>query len=531
MKTKTHDTAENSVRLALFLALNFISSSQAQDNFAQFELEREDNWSPLISEDLNGDYLKDLIYSHYSDAAGRELYIHYQKSDGTFQTTPTRIEIKREIIGIGFAELRPTPGMELVLYATTGVFDLSPSIEGYSDNLRPLVKWDLVANIPDKKTVEFLPPLDDIDGDNKIDMLVPGANGYGLFFSTSIDPEKNSFVLEDVINPVNDNLISARRNNRGAELDRRLSLNSREGIVIDVTVKKSHPFDNFLTTWPRTIPADRLPEENQPLLESESWIPNIIIGNFDNSIGNELAYINLDDEARPRLNLHFTQKQNSTEHFDWAGSLPDGGEFTFIDLDLDGLLDMIFLQGGGNAWEAKLYRNRGGRFEFKNADQVMRFSGYDVRLNVFPTPEGNPALNVSYYTIPVVEAIRDTSVTRVNLIYKDNADDDFLLFNRKPISRHEENFGVGNIRGLAEQLTLDYDIDGDGKNDATYITENGTLAAKKVQSDLSIAREPFWEYILPKTVFEFKVLTLNEDDIPDLILRHGNSTTVLVSRP
>jgi len=75
VKTKTHDTAENSVRLALFLALNFISSSQAQDNFAQFELEREDNWSPLISEDLNGDYLKDLIYSHYSDAAGRELYI------------------------------------------------------------------------------------------------------------------------------------------------------------------------------------------------------------------------------------------------------------------------------------------------------------------------------------------------------------------------------------------------------------------------------------------------------------------------
>jgi hypothetical protein len=105
------------------------------------------------------------------------------------------------------------------------------------------------------------------------------------------------------------------------------------------------------------------------------------------------------------------------------------------------------------------------------------------------------------------------------------------LFERKPISRQEENFGVENIRGLAEQLTLAYDVDGDGKNDAAYITENGTLAAKKVQSDLSIAREPFWEYILPKTVFEFKVLMLNDDDVPDLILRHGTSTTVLVSRP
>ena len=187
MKIKTQYNAGNSARLALILALNFISNSHGQDNFAQFELEREDNWSPLISEDLNGDRLKDLIYSHYSDAAGRELYIHYQQSDGTFQTTPERIEIKREIIGIGFAELRATPGMELVLYATTGVFGLSPSIEGYSDNLRPLVQWDLVANIPDKKTVEFLPPLNDIDGDNKIDMLIPGSEGYGLFSSTSIE--------------------------------------------------------------------------------------------------------------------------------------------------------------------------------------------------------------------------------------------------------------------------------------------------------------------------------------------------------
>ena len=61
MKIKTQYNAGNSARLALILALNFISNSHWQDNFAQFELEREDNWSPLISEDLNGDRLKDLI--------------------------------------------------------------------------------------------------------------------------------------------------------------------------------------------------------------------------------------------------------------------------------------------------------------------------------------------------------------------------------------------------------------------------------------------------------------------------------------
>ena len=97
-------------------------------------------------------------------------------------------------------------------------------------------------------------------------MLIPGSDGYGLFSSTSIDPDKNSFALKDIINPVNDNLISARRNNRGAELDGRLSINAREGIVVDVAVEKSHPFDNFLTTWPRTISTDGLPKVGFPIL-------------------------------------------------------------------------------------------------------------------------------------------------------------------------------------------------------------------------------------------------------------------------
>lgn len=531
MKAEISGNATNFVGVTLLLAYSVATTSLGQDNFAQFELEREENWSPLISEDMNGDHLKDLVYSHHSDAAGRELYIHYQQLDGTFQTTPNRIEIKREIIGIGFAELRSTPGIELVLYANTGVFSLSSAIEGYSNNLRPLVKWNLIANTPDKKTVEFLPPLEDINGDNKVDMLLPGISGYGLFLNTSIDHEESSFALKDIISPVNDNLVSARRNNRGAELDGRLSLNAKEGIVVDVAVKRSHPFDDFLTTWPRIISEEISQEENQPLLENESWIPNIIIGNFDNPVGNEFAYLNLDDEARSQLNLRSLRTQPSADELDWAGSLPDGDDLTFVDLDLDGLLDTFLLEGSGNSWEAKLYRNRGGYFNFKTPDQVMRFSGYDVRLKVFPAPLGDPTLNVSYYTIPVVEAIRNTSVTRVNLIYKNNSVDDALLFGRKPTSRQEENFSVENIRGLAEQLSLDFDIDGDGAKDAIYITENGTLAAKKVQSDLTIARDPFWEYILPKTVFEFKILRLNDDEVPDLILRHGTSTTVLVSRP
>jgi hypothetical protein len=79
-------------------------------------------------------------------------------------------------------------------------------------------------------------------------------------------------------------------------------------------------------------------------------------------------------------------------------------------------------------------------------------------------------------------------------------------------------------------MSLAFDIDGDGANEALYITERGTLAAKRIDDSLSIETDPFWEYVSDKTVFEFNVLNLNTDTTPDLILRHGNSITVLVSR-
>jgi len=87
------------------------------------------------------------------------------------------------------------------------------------------------------------------------------------------------------------------------------------------------------------------------------------------------------------------------------------------------------------------------------------------------------------------------------------------------------------VRGQSEQMSLRYDVDGDGANDALYVTENGTLAAKQIGSDLRIADEPFWEYVSPRTVFEFEVLTLNDDNRPDLLLRHGRTTTLLVAQP
>ena len=115
----------------------------AQENYVSYELRRDNNWDALFTEDMNGDGNKDLIYSHYDPVLGRELWIHHQNNDGTFSANPQRIEIKTEIIGAGFADLRKDPGKEIILLAGSGVFSLSTAINGYAGNLEHLIDWEL----------------------------------------------------------------------------------------------------------------------------------------------------------------------------------------------------------------------------------------------------------------------------------------------------------------------------------------------------------------------------------------------------
>ena len=173
-----------------------------------------------------------------------------------------------------------------------------------------------------------------------------------------------------------------------------------------------------------------------------------------------------------------------------------------------------------------------GSFKLSEPSQIMRFSGYDARLNfVTLKPDSELILNVNSYSIPVVDAIRNAAIKRTQLIYPLNPNDSETLYDRRPTTRLEETFSATNFRGLSEQMSLRYDVDGDGNKDALYVTESGTLAAKRIDSSFQISDEPFWEYVSPRTVFEFEVLSLNEDGKPDLILRHGVSTTILVSSP
>lgn len=520
-----------SISAALVSLVGISPSSFAQGigNYAAFSLEREENWAPLITEDMNGDGLLDLVYAVYDPALGRQLLIHYQNATGDFPRSPQVIEIKSEIIAIGFGDLRSEPGTELILHAANGVFSLSSSIEGYSGNLQPIMRFDSIASIASRKQVEFLPPLEDRNGDSILDLLLPTQKGFAFFAGS----QSGEFKPAGSIETVNADLLRARRNDRGAGLDTNLGINATEGIVVKVAVERRNPFDEFVKTWSNQT-------EESDLANSSKWIPNAVFADINDDSLNDLVFINLDSDANPQLNVALQAEAGFAAVPSWLASIEAGGEISLGDFNGDGRSDLLRLSGGGDDWEARFYLNKKADkpFDLSAPDQVMRFSGYDVRLNTVPLPTGAVALSVSFYTLPIIDAIRSASINRTQLLYAPSTSApgeagstaESALFARRPSSQLIESFSAGNVRGLSEQMSLAFDIDGDGANDALYITERGTLAAKRIDDSLSIETDPFWEYVSDKTVFEFSVLNLNTDSTPDLILRHGNSITVLVSR-
>ena len=496
--------------------------SAAQSNYVAFELVREDNFAPLITEDLDGDGASDIIISHYQPGLGRELHVYHQRADGSFAATPQRIEIKTEIIAVGFADVREQPGKELILFAADAVYSLSTAIDGYAGNIRQLLQWDMIATVPNLERVLFIDSIVDINNDGFVDFLLPGDNVYGFFKGTGAE----KFELVSTFSTINQTIPQARRRDED-RLDANLSINPERGVVIEITAQAPSPFDNYIEQWGDTE------AEVRSLLRSEHWMPAASLALLDGDDLLDIVYINVGDDGRGQLNIHYQSLATGFRELpDFTGSLETSGDLQLIDLNNDKQVDLYRLSGDGDEWDARFFLNHNGEFNLRQPNQIMRFSGYDVRLSFIDVAtESTPVMNVSYYTVPVVDIIRNASIHRIQLLYGSARAEPDQLFNRRPDSRLQESFSASNVRGLSEQMSMRYDIDGDGSVDALYITDSGTLAAKKIGRDLRIADQPFWEYVSSKTVFGFEVLQLNDDSRPDLLLRHGTATTILVSVP
>lgn len=502
------------------LLLTYGNAVIAQTSFTATEIVLGDWPETLYFEDMNGDSRKDLIIPVWQQNTGRELQIYLQQDNGRFPAQPSRrVEIKPEIIAIAFADLRPEPGQELVLIAANTVFSLSSAIPSYSDNLQPLFDWDLVAAVPDRRQIHVFPSLVDFNGDGYSDLLLPGVKDYGVFLGGPAE----SFSLAHRFSTVNENLDPSDIPLGSARLNTDLSINERDGIVLRVTARGASAFEDFVTGWEHN--------NQEALLNSRQWRPAAVSRQLNGDSRPDIVYMNIGDDLYGQINILIQDDAgNFAAQPQWQGPIDTRGDIHLMDLNGDSQTDIIRILDSSNEWDVQLFLNKGARFDFQAPDQVMKFSGYDLDVSVVDIQgNGQKQLSVSYYTIPVINAVRNASIVRSQLLFQQGSGSQ--VFSSRPDFKLDQNFSADTLRGLSAPMNFQADVDNDGRNDAVYITDEGTLAAKNIDANLRIEDAPFWQYVPERSIGNFGVDDINGDGISDFYLRHSSALTVLVSQP
>ena len=492
----------------------------AQTNFVASEIPLGEWPDDLFFEDMDGNGRKDLIVPNWSANAGRELAIYLQQDNGSFPSTPSRlVEIKPEIIAITIADVRDEPGKELLLFSSTAVFSLSSAIPSYSGNLKPLFEWELVASVPDRRRILYFPYPQDLDGDGYVDLLLPGREDYGVFRGGP----NETFTLAYRFNTVNQELDPSEVPLGSPRLSTDIAINERDGIVMSVTAQSNSTFDGFVSDWGTT--------KQDALLSTRQWHPSATTSQLNDDKRQDIVYMNIGNDLYGQINILLQDASGSfAAKPDWQGPIDTRGDIRLMDVNGDGMTDVLRIINSSNEWDVQFFLNKGAMFNLQKPDQIMKFSGYDLEVSVLDLDNnGGAQLSVSYYTIPVVNAVRNASIVRTQLLYARGTGGQ--LFNTRPDFKLDENFSADTVRGLSSQIEMQTDINGDGRRDAVYVSNEGTLAAKAIDQSLRFADTPFWQYVPTRSILDFGIEDMNGDGIADLFLYHSIALTLLVSAP
>lgn len=511
------------LRIFLLAASLGCTAAQATPSYIASVIEPREEIQGSLMADFTGDGRKDLLLSVWSEGRGRELLLYEQDENGQFPGSPSRrVELKNDIVAFAVGDIRDEPGEELLFLTRNAIYSYSTRKEGYANNLKKLADWKLLTTVPQLRSIASLGRLADYNQDGHPDLLLPGRGTWGLMYGSAEGFGAVNWLPAPHQNPLT------------AQQDSRLRLSMEQGLRL--VVDNPSPFSKL-------FPAQQKPSEFERrslgrfgsrsyIMDVERWLPALQAVRIASDDKPDFVFLDHPDDeelvdAARRINL---LRQNALAERAWEALLPLTGEVYVRDFDGDGLDDLLILDHQGSKdSRLSLFRNQGGEFDFSRADQVLRFSGYEVEVLLEDlNGDGRPELIVSYYGLGGIDSLRKGSMQRTTLIFPPAEGD--LIFARRPASRHDERFSAEGVKGLAERPHFSADVSGNGRKDWVAVDEQGALIARAIDENLQVASTPFWRFVPVYLIGSIVPGQFSEGASSDFLLLHQNAVTVLVSR-